>query len=160
MPTIPNRESDLARPRARKGGDQQETKHGQLRPVTIPDPDPEWGYIVQLFWESLQNSGQSDFFQDSDWAFAYSVAEDLHQYKYGTWTDKDGNEHPLKRNGQILNTIYAAMGSLLVTEGDRRRLRVELTAPPTGESEASVTALADYRAELGLVPPLDESDDE
>lgn len=136
---VPARDEELARPRSRKGGDQTEVTKGVARPATIPAVDPEWHSIAKMLWTSLLESGQTDFYQSSDWAFAYSVCEDLSRYKTST-----------KRSGQMLQTIYSAMGELLVTEGARRRVRIELDAPAEPETPAAVLAIADYRTDLGL----------
>jgi hypothetical protein len=101
-----------------------------------------------MLWKSLIDSGQSDFYQQSDWAFAYSVCEDLSMYKNPLLT-KDGEEYH-KRSGQMLQTIYSAMERLLVTEGDRRRVRIELEEPQEETTSAAVIAIADYQAELGV----------
>lgn len=150
---IPNREADLARPRSRKGSDQVEVTRGELMPVTIPEPDPSWHPIALLVWDGLITSGQSQFYQNSDWAFAYSVCEDLSMYKR-PHLDRSGNEY-VKRSGQMLQTIYSALERLLITEGDRRRVRLELTTPEPDEDAATVTVMADYKAGLGLAPNPD-----
>lgn len=137
---IPDREDALARPRERKGGDQQPVTRGELRPVVVPHMDHDWHPIAQKFWKSLKTSGQADYYQDSDWAFAYSLCDDLSYYKKG-----------VKRSGQMLQSIYSAMERLLVTEGDRRRVRIELHAPDDGTEDAEVLAIDSYKAELGLV---------
>ena len=144
---VPNRSEDLARPRERKGGDAVPVTKGQLRPVRIPAANRDWHPIAKRFYNSLKTSGQSDFYQNSDWAFAYSVADDLSYYKKPL-VNRDGEEY-YKRSGQMLQSIYAAMTSLLVTEGDRRRVRIELSAPEEEGESAAVLAIADYRAELG-----------
>ncbi|AVE00387.1 hypothetical protein SEA_OZZYJ_6 [Streptomyces phage OzzyJ] len=136
---VPNREADLARPRSRKGGDVQEVTKGEMRPVKIPNADRDWHPIARRLWDSLKTSGQADFYQNSDWAFAFSLCEDLSYYK------KSG-----KRSGQMLQTIYSAFERLLVAEGDRRRVRIELHEPESETTPASVLAIADYRQELGL----------
>jgi len=136
---IPEREDNLARPRARKGSDQQAVKRGELRPVTIPHADKDWHPIARRLYDSLKTSGQADFFQNSDWAFAYTLCDDLSYYKNSG-----------KRSGQMLQSIYSAMERLLVTEGDRRRVRVELHEPPDEGSSAELVAIADYRRELDL----------
>lgn len=136
---VPNREADLARPRERKGSDVQPVTKGELRPVTVLEPDPEWHPIAARLYESLRSSGQSDFYQNSDWAFAFSVCEDLSVYK-----------RSMKRSGQMLQTIYAALERLLVTEGDRRRVRIELHEPEDDGEPAAVLAIADYKRDLGL----------
>jgi hypothetical protein len=146
---IPDREEALARPRSRKGGDQQEVTHGQMKSVVIPEPDPTWHPIATMLWESLAQSGQADFYQQSDWAFAYSLCEDLTRYKEPL-TNRETGELYFKRSGQMLQAIYSAMERLLVTEGDRRRVRLELDKPEPEKTPASVIAIADYRQDLEL----------
>ena len=136
---VPNREADLARPRERKGSDIQPVTRGELRAVTVPDGDPDWHPIAIRLYRALRTSGQADFYQNSDWALAYSLCEDLSHYKRST-----------KRSGQMLQTIYSAFERLLVAEGDRRRVRIELHAPEDGAEPAAVLAIADYRRDLGL----------
>lgn len=138
---VPSRENDLARPRSRKGAEQagSPVTKGELRTVTVPTADENWHPIAKMLWESLSTSGQSDFYQDSDWAFAYSICEDLSLYKSSG-----------RRSSQMAQTIYSAMGNLLVTEADRRRVRIELHEPESGEDLASVTAIDDAKKALGL----------
>jgi hypothetical protein len=89
--------------------------------------------------EAAQSSGQVDFYQQTDVAVLYSICDDVTYYKNA----------PLgKRSGQMLATIYSAMGSLLVTEGDRRRVSIELQDPPSEESPAAVIAIAGYKDAL------------
>jgi hypothetical protein len=143
---VPRRSEDLARPRERKGGNVAPVTKGQLRSVRIPAADKDWHPIAKRWYNSLKTSGQRDFYQNSDWAFAYSVADDLSYYKKPL-TNRDGEDY-YKRSGQMLQSIYAAMTTLLVTEGDRRRVRIELSAPEEEGESAAVLAIADYRAEL------------
>ncbi|WNV90299.1 hypothetical protein [Umezawaea sp. Da 62-37] len=138
---VPDREDNLARPRERKGGDATPVTRGTLRPVTVPHPDKEWHPIALRLYRALRSSGQADFYQDSDWAFAYSLCEDLSYYKQAP----SG-----KRSGQMLQTIYSTFERLLVTEGDRRRVRIELHEQEEESTPASVTAIASYRKDLGL----------
>lgn len=137
---VPDREGNLARPRSRKGKDETPVTKGEMRKVTVPNADPEWHPIAQMLWKSLKTSGQADFYQNSDWAFAYSIADDLSMYK------KSG-----RRSSQMAQVIYAAMSNLLVTEADRRRIRIELHEPEAAEDSASVTAITDAKSKLGLV---------
>jgi hypothetical protein len=134
---IPNREADLARPRERKGKEIVPVTKGELRPVRVPRADPEWHPIAKTLYDSLKKSGQADFYQQSDWAFAYSLCDDLSYYKSAN-----------KRSGQMLQSIYSAMERLLITEGDRRRVRIELHEPEPDQEPAAVLAIASYRAEL------------
>lgn len=155
---VPDREENLARPRSRKGDEQgHKVTHGLMRDVTIPDPDPNWHPIARMVWDGLRESGQSDFFQSSDWAFAYSLCEDLHHYKMPN-TDRDGNEYH-KRSGQMLQTIYSAMSDLLVSEGHRRRVGIELQKPEEESNPASLAVLDDYREGLGMDDNPEEASD-
>lgn len=138
---IPNRESDLARPRERKGKDQVPVTKGQSLPTRVPHADAEWHPIARMLWDSLKKSGQASFYQQSDWAYAYSLCDDLSNYKNSG-----------RRSSQMAQVIYSAMTNLLVTEGDRRRVRIELHEPESDDEEATVVAINDAKAKLGLVP--------
>lgn len=176
MPTIPRREDELQRPRSRKSKDALPVTHGVMRPVSIPRADPEWHPIAKRLYNSLKTSGQSDYYQNSDWAMAFSLCDDLSRYKkqedqadalneaLARWHEMTGDEREeagfdRKRaprfggkggSAMKLNGILDALGSLMVTEGDRRRLRLELQQPQPEQTPASVTAINDYRAGLGL----------
>ena len=53
-------------------------RHGQLRPVTIPNADRKNWHPRALAWfESLKDSGQADYYQASDWAMAKVIADYL-----------------------------------------------------------------------------------
>jgi hypothetical protein len=69
----------------------------------------------------------------------------------------DGTE-VYRPNGQILATIYSTLSNLLIAEGDRRRVRLELQAPPSNEPGASVAVMDHYRAALTAVPDLPKTD--
>ena len=154
---IPNRSENLARPRERKGSDEQEVKRGEMRPVVIPEPDPEWHSIALMVWESLSTSGQADFYQQSDWAYAYNLCEELTVYKTNAVTDKETGEILYyKRSPEMFKGLLSGLSALLMTEGDRRRVRVELTAPEPEEQPAAVLAIADYRAGLEAAPDPEE----
>lgn len=146
---IPAREEELARPRSRNGREDNEVTKGLARATFVPDADPDWHPIAHMLWEGLMESGQSDYYQQSDWAFAYSLMEDLTRYKEPL-TNRETGELYFKRSGQMLQTIYSAMERLLVTEGDRRRARIELQQPEPENDPAAVIALAEYREGLGL----------
>lgn len=141
---VPLREAELARPRSRKGSDQVAVTKGVSRKATIPQADKDWHPIARRLWDSLKKSGQADFYQASDWALAYSLCDDLSYYK------RSG-----KRSGQMLQVIYGAFERLLVAEGDRRRVRIELHDPEPERDDATVLAIADYKADLGLDPEGD-----
>ncbi len=107
--------------------------------VVIPDADPEWHPIAQDLWESLEKSGQARFYEPSDWAIAYSLCDDLSYYKLAR-----------VRSGQMLASIMSALSSLLLTEGDRRRVQVELNRKQADDGEdENVTRMDKWKQKLG-----------
>jgi hypothetical protein len=106
--------------------------------VVIPEADPLWHPIASRLWESLALSGQSKFYEPSDWALAFSVMDDLSEYKQQS-----------RRSAQMLASIYSQMASLLITEGDRRRVGIELARKSSDELEdAGVMEMKKWRQQL------------
>ncbi|GAA4824490.1 hypothetical protein [Streptomyces ziwulingensis] len=106
----------------------------------LPDPDPLWHPIAADWYLSLRESGQAAFYEPSDWAVARYAAHVMSQVLLS-------ERGP---NGQLVAALNSVMSSLLTTEGDRRRARMELERKPAArQAPAGVTAIADYRASLG-----------
>ncbi|MFF2100979.1 hypothetical protein [Streptomyces sp. NPDC058202] len=106
----------------------------------LPDADPLWHPIAADWYLSLRESGQAAFYQPSDWAVARYAADLMSKVLMS-------ERGP---NGQLVAALNSVMSSLLTTEGDRRRARMELERKPTGkQTPASVTAIADYRSSIG-----------
>jgi len=106
----------------------------------LPEPDGSWHPVATEWYLSLRESGQAVFYQPSDWAMARYAAELMSR---GLMEDRPPN-------GQYVAALNSVMASLLTTEGDRRRARIELERKPTVKSvPASVTAIADYRSSIG-----------
>lgn len=135
---VPNRSEDLSRDRDANRGDRPAVTKGQSRPATIPDPDPDWHPIAHMLWDSTIESGQADFYESSDYAFLYSICEDLSEYK-----------RSVKRSAMMFAALNAAFEALLITEGARRRVRIELQDEP--QEEAEVVDMDERRRALGLV---------
>lgn len=112
-------------------------------PVALPDlpePDDAWHPIATDWYLSLRSSGQAAFYQPSDWAVARYAAELMSR-------SLSSDRPP---NGQLVAALNSVMSSLLTTEGDRRRARIELERKPAAQqTPASVTAIADYRSSIG-----------
>lgn len=115
------------------------TKAPSAPPAELPDlpePDPNWHEIATDWYLSLQQSGQAAFYQPSDWAVARYAAELMSR---GLSSDRPPN-------GQYVAALNSVMTSLLTTEGDRRRARIELERKkPAGVKLASVSPLDSYR---------------
>ncbi|MEU2674209.1 hypothetical protein ABZ622_36170 [Streptomyces sp. NPDC007164] len=106
----------------------------------LPEPDGNWHEIATDWYLSLRESGQAAFYQPSDWAMARYAAELMSR---GLKSDRPPN-------GQYVAALNSVMASLLTTEGDRRRARIELERrQPATKVPASVTAIADYQSRIG-----------
>lgn len=110
--------------------------------VEVPEPDPDWHPIATRWFVSLAKSGQSRFYEPSDWAVALYVAEGMSRSLLAS-----------RLSANLFAAVVSASSNLLVTEGDRRRLRIELerAAGDGAEAvdEAKVTALDAYRRAAG-----------
>lgn len=108
----------------------------------VREPGADWHPIAVRFWEAFTRSGQVAFWEETDWAVAYDLCEELSHYK---------NAPNGKRNAAMRQAIDAVGARLLMTEGDRRRLRLELARGDVvdPDEQASVTKIADYMAKLG-----------
>jgi hypothetical protein len=106
----------------------------------MPAADPEWHDTAKHWFESLAESGQSRFYEPSDWWTAYYVATAMSKSLQG------------KMSSVMFAAVMSASAELMATEGSRRRLRLELDKN-TGDPDeaASVSALDDYRKTLGVV---------
>ena len=92
----------------------------------IDDPHP----ITINLYQALRESGQSRYFEPSDWAFARFTL---------TFADKLLKSQ--RPSGPVLATVHSMMGDLLVSEGARRRFRVEVERNQ-GESDGEVLDVA------------------
>ncbi|MEV4783986.1 hypothetical protein AB0K53_00780 [Streptomyces tuirus] len=102
----------------------------------LPDPDSMWHPIATDWYLSLRESGQAAFYEPSDWAVARYAADLMSKVL-------QSERGP---NGQLVAALNSVMSSLLTTEGDRRRARMELERKkPAGAQLASVSPLDSYR---------------
>jgi hypothetical protein len=93
--------------------------------------DEKWHPVALQWYESLGQSGQKIFYQPSDWAIAYLLAESLSRDMKPQFlgVNPETGEPimgtiPLK--GASLAAYLKGFTALMATEGDRRRLSIEL----------------------------------
>ena len=134
---IPQPDESLARKRTRKGGEVKPLTVGERLPTKAPRANAAWHPIAKQLFNAAKTSGQSVYYQNTDWWLLYSLCDDLSVYK-----SKD------YRSGQMLQTIMSSMERLLITEGDRRRVRIELQEAPTPKPTLTVVGLDLYRERL------------
>lgn len=146
----PKREAQ--RRRANKPVVPVETAAGAAKVEVLP-ANSKWHPIAKRLFESLGKSGQSVFYEPSDWAIAYLVAEsisrELEPQMVGHTVDGRPVMAAVPVKGAALTAWLRAMTVLMATEGDRRRLRLELArvgAPE--EAGPDVSELTEYRRRL------------
>lgn len=143
---VPSRDDDLARDRSRKGGDQTPVTKGTGKTPHLWFPDPEWTPLAVDLFNSATTSGQTDFYQDTDWAMLKMLCSEITAYErsQAPWETDDGRTIYPKRNGQWLSAIMSLASTLLLTEGDRRRVRIELSTPDPVQRDFRVVAMESY----------------
>jgi hypothetical protein len=102
-----------------------------------PAADSTWHPLAKRWWNALSKSGQSTWYQPSDWEHAYIWAEMLSRQLFSA-----------KPSSMMLAAWDAASVRLLVTEGDRRRMRIELDkgGEVDADKEAAVASMQAWRA--------------
>jgi hypothetical protein len=134
-------------------------------PVEIPVADENWEPLTKSYWDSFMASGQSMFYEPSDWMTAYMLMEMLDRW-LKPQDVRTGEIRPAQQEGgeveyvftpkilaipgATLNAILKGLTSLMATEGDRRRLRMELERKAAAEAIASstnVTSIVQRRAD-------------
>ena len=112
--------------------------------IPIPDANPNWYPKVQSWFRSLKLSGQSAFYEASDWSTAVSAAR---AYDISIRT----------QNASWFTSFTRLSERLAVTIVDRQRARIELSDPePTdADEDAAYSAVSHWQGHLGLVvnPP-------
>ncbi|NAZ80575.1 hypothetical protein GTR02_01915 [Kineococcus sp. R8] len=109
--------------------------------VEQPAADPTWCRQAVALWEAMGSSGQAQYFEPSDWA----------EVAVAMWflTSKVAAG---RIAGQDLQALHSILSDHLVSEGARRRLRVELrrlhTTPEVAALPEGVTTLERHRSAL------------
>lgn len=127
--------------RRRRNASSQVDSVAVAGPVDVPklaltDVHP----IAADMYRSLTESGQSRYFEPSDWQRARLMCEMVSR---------------LLNAGKLSSMLYTAiqqdMNSLLFTEGERRKVRMEIErgAADTSEQDARVSQMAAYRRAAG-----------
>lgn len=101
--------------------------------VKIPAASKDWHPLAKRWYQSLKGSGQAQFYEPSDWAVAGIVAEVLSR----------NLQQGQRMSSQMFAAVMSTMGSLLTTEGDRRRVRLEIERQVS--EPATVSVLDEYR---------------
>lgn len=135
---IPKR-SDQRRRRNKPPGPDLVKPQGGVS-VRVPRVSSSWHPLMKDWFRSLKDSGQAAFYEPSDWQTARLLAEVLSQ--------ELNRGEPLR--AAMLAEFNRAAASLMTTEGERRRLRIELQREMETDVEvdATVSMMDRYREKL------------
>lgn len=140
MPGPPPKRQDQRRRRNKdeNGLKVVELPSGNTSNGKVPRVSPGWHPLMKDWFRSLKTSGQSVFYQDSDWQTARLLAEIMSQELNGEGGVK----------ASTLAEFNRAAAALLTTEGERRRLRVELQAADSGSlvDDESTSVMEAYKS--------------
>lgn len=102
--------------------------------VALEEPESEWHPTAEAWYRSLARSGQAIFYEPSDWSTAYVLAGQLSlaMEPRPVQIGMDSEGKPIFRTmvvpmpGSALTAWLKGAAALMTTEGERRRLRIEL----------------------------------
>ena len=97
--------------------------------LMVQDPHP----LVITLWESLKDSGQSKYYEPSDWAYAQLTMHVID----GMLKSSRGI------SSLILSEVNKMTSNLLISEGDRRRVRMEVARQNANQEEGKVIQASD-----------------
>lgn len=143
MPPRRKRESELQRPRSRKGGGAKDaSKAFQGEEKFWPEPKAEWDQEVKDIYEAAMISGDEVFYEQSDIAMLRLILDDLSAIRSG---GQRGSAEKYK-------ALLAALQQMLLTETDRRKANIELQPRQDSEEDkpAHLVVMDDYRSGLGM----------
>jgi len=130
----PPKRSDQRRRRNKTEPVEKAVSDGEVRG---PDLVGRHCAVAKRWYEALRRSGQAQWFEPSDWAAAELVVLAI-------------DEFVKKPSAFMFGQLMSAQASLLVTEAERRRLRIELSAPgEVEEADPDVAYLDEWRSQLG-----------
>ena len=131
----PKRDAERTRTPAPKSG---VARHGEMQPVTIPPVRQDWHPRAKELYKAFRTSGQSDYFQNSDWAYLQIVCDYLTKWY----------ERPRAMDATNIEQMLSKLGA---TEGARRQvLRIELDRPEEDKPDAQLFAINGYENLLGV----------
>lgn len=161
----PLHQKGLKRRKSRQEAIDAATTIGQVEvDVEAPfEPNEDWHPTAYSLYEAVGHSGQAELYTESDWAKLYLVCDQLSINLKPTFMGfaktaevlmVNGREEVhyvnkpiagiIPMNGATLNAFQAMMTSLGISEGDRRRMGLELTrVKPEGGEDAAAQAQAD-----------------
>lgn len=104
--------------------------------VKAPAGDPEWHDDAKNLYEAAQKGKQAEYYEPSDWAYLHFVMTELTQHR------------ETNRSGLMFTTIHSMLADVLMTEGTRRQLDLDLG---TAETKNGGPTAGDKEVEKWLI---------
>jgi hypothetical protein len=125
--------------------------------VPIPELDltslgaPHEHPLVVDMYQSLKESAQNKFFEPSDWQTARLTMLALNQELTAVYKSGELRGSPRPISAVKLQVINQMLASLMTTEGERRRARLEIerNLNPSGEGGKVLTMADHFKERLG-----------
>lgn len=94
--------------------------------LDFPDPHP----MIVDFWEAIVSSAQAEYYEPSDYEFARFTLHFADQLLKSS-----------RPSAQMLQGINSALSDLLVSEGARRRVRMEVERQKTNAAVVDISEM-------------------
>lgn len=107
----------------------------EIPELGIHNPHP----LVVSLYDSMKDSGQARYYEPSDWEYARIT---LHFVNKLLKTSKP--------SAMMLTAVNQMLSSLLLTEGERRRVRMEVERGPAQPAGVVIDAAEQFRQLLGV----------
>ncbi|WP_051298081.1 hypothetical protein [Brevibacterium album] len=136
---MPSRSEERVGHARQAGGQDAGISTGTLRPVRWPAADRAWSKRAKELYKAAKESGQSDYYQQTDIARLRFLLDQITYY-----------EGQPQRSAMMLQSITSELSNLLFSEGDRRRVRIELSKTDNSMQDAQIVAIDSYKKDLGM----------
>lgn len=119
---LPSR-SDQRTRRNKTGEDGLEIKKGEATPTRWPQAGKDWEQPIKDLYYGARKSGMSAYYQQSDIQWLWLACQELNDYRNSS-----------RRSAMQLQAALSMFSEGLgLTEGSRRRLKIELELPSEGD---------------------------
>lgn len=135
---MPKRSDERTRRNA-TGEDGVALKKGVALEYEWRPASPEWDGAVAHLYESLSKSGMAAYYQQTDADYAWLICDEFSEYRKSP-----------RKSAVMFSGLISSLAGLGLTEGERRRIHIELDAPQAETKSAGVVALDEYRKGLGV----------
>lgn len=135
---MPKRSEERTRRNA-TGEDGVALKKGVALEYAWRAPNPNWDDAVRNLYESLSQSGMAAYYQQTDADYAWLICDEF-----------DGYRKSDRKSAVMFSGLISSLAGLGITEGERRRIHIELDVPVAEVKSAGVVALDKYRKGLGV----------